>query len=484
MRRPPKQRGRRRPAAEVGGDLAHYRVLRDVSAGGQGSVVLALDTRLQRRVCIKIYHYDGGLRERLRLQREALRLARLDCSNLVDVLDVVAHAGRLALVTRYLPGCSLEQLLRCETRLPAADAVAIATDLASALGALRLAGFVHGDISATNVIVGEDGRAVLIDLGAAVYSGEQPEAASEYALSPEQLRGDGIDARSDAFALGLLLYRMLTGEHPFVKEQRLDHGALLAGLQEAPALTNVPAAARELLRDLLRDLLAPKLAQRLSPGAPLRERLRAIRVCLPAPGDLSARVLAAGRNEPEPSASAGLPESLLRLPLRRRVTGAAAAFWQRGSVGARSLVVLFVLGSPVLMGLYYTQQGECVAVGEPYTTPGARRLLAVPDLGELHELLTTLVKRHARRSIVLGRGVDSDSRLTLTEGGIRDVCNAKRRLSVVLGCEGELCQVELVAYRPLDEQRVMFELPDDAPRQEFRAGLERLVGDQLGYLLD
>ncbi|MEL7046958.1 MAG: serine/threonine-protein kinase, partial [Pseudomonadota bacterium] len=420
----------------------------------------------------------------LRVQREAWRLARLDCAKLVDVLDVVAHGGRLALVTRYVPGCSLEELLRCETRLPAADAVAIASDLASALGALRIAGFVHGDVSAANVIVGEDGRAVLIDLGVAVYSGARPDAGNEFALSPEQLRGADIDARSDAFALGLLLYRMLTGVHPFEREGRVDRQKLLLGLQEKPRLAETPASARSLLQDLLLDLLALEAQRRPSTGATLRERLRAIRVRLPAPGNLGARALAADKNSGTEGTLASLPASLRRLPLRRRIAGALAEFWQHRSAGARGFIVLAVLGTPLLAGMYAARPGECISVEEPYIEPGARQLLTGSDPRALYELLTTMVKRQAKRAIVLGRGVDSDSRLTLSEEGLRDVCMPKRRLSLTLSCESEECLVELVGHRLTKEHRRTLQVPADVPGEELRAGIEGLVEAQLSYLLD
>ncbi|MEM9757943.1 MAG: serine/threonine-protein kinase [Pseudomonadota bacterium] len=468
----------------MGRDLAPYRVLRGFREGGQGRVLLALDTRLQRRVCIKIYPYEGGLRSRLRLQREAWRLAKLECARLCDVLDVVAHGGRLALVTRYVPGCSLEQLLSCEDRLPAADAVALTSDLASALGALRLAGFVHGDVSAANVIVGDDSRAVLIDLGAAVYSGTRPEAGSEFALSPEQLRGAEIDARSDTFALGLLLYRMLTGAHPFEQEGRVDRQKLLLGLQERPRLAATPASARGLLQDLLLDLLAPQPEHRPPAGATLQDRLRAIRVQLPAPGDLGARALAAGRSSPEQSTVAALPASLRRLPLPRRLADGLLELWHQRSVRARGFIVLLLLGAPLFAGIYASRPGQCIAVEAPYIEPGARRLLAGSNPGALHESLTTMVKRQAGRAMVLGRGVDSDSRLTVSEGGLRDVCIAKRRLSLALSCESEDCLVELVGHRLIDESRQTFELPASAPGEELRAGIERLVEAQLSYLLD
>ena len=141
--------------------LAGYRLLRALASGGQGEVFLALDTRLKRTVCIKLYYFDDSLRERRRVEREAWRLARIDSANVLDVFDVVARAGRVGLVTRYVPGCDLARLLQVQGMLSPEEAVAIASDLAAALAALRRHGIVHGDLSPQNVLIDGDGRAII-----------------------------------------------------------------------------------------------------------------------------------------------------------------------------------------------------------------------------------------------------------------------------------------------------------------------------------
>ncbi|MEE4277052.1 MAG: serine/threonine-protein kinase [Halieaceae bacterium] len=463
--------------------LAHYRLLRALGEGGQADVFLAVDTRLQRRVCIKLYRYDGGLRERLRVQQEAWRLAALASPQIVDIIEVIAHRGRLALITRYVPGASLAQLLRCEECLEAAAALAVASDLASAFAALGRAGFVHGDLSAANVVVNDQGRALLIDFGASICGGGKALAVSDEACTPEQLRGEPLGPTSDFFALGLLLHRMLTGRHPFLREGGIDRGELQRGLRVPPELPAVPEAARPALQALLQWLLAASPRQRPPNVAALREALQKIRHELSPPRGLGARAVAAGRQALRPGGAPRLPKSLLRLPLRRQLAAGLRRYWASGSGGARALLLLALAAPPVAAALMLARPGPCLSVAAPSAAPGAAQLLAVSDYRQLHRRITTIVKELAPGALVLGEGTHSDSRRRLSGTGVRDICVPQGELALSVGCDRGGCRLAGVARAALDTRRVERVLAADASQREFRSVLDEVVAGQLAYLM-
>ena len=245
-----------------------YRIIRLINRGGQGGVYLGYDKRLQRRVAIKIYSLPPQRQARKRLLHEAQLLASIDSPKVVRIHDVIESSGHLALVMEYSPGCDLEDFLRA-VRPSLASVMTIAVDIAGALAAARQQGIVHGDLKARNVLIGENGRVRLTDFGIARRlntevggPGEDGETAGSLsAMSPEQYRGEPPQLRSDFFALGCLLYRMLAGEHPFIRNGRLDPRLLL---EHVPAAVDQRVSSDVHLPPELVELVA-RLLQK-SPG--------------------------------------------------------------------------------------------------------------------------------------------------------------------------------------------------------------------------
>jgi serine/threonine protein kinase len=236
-----------------------YRILRKIRQGGQGSVYLGYDNLLQRRVAIKIYPLPAGRAGRRSLLREARLVASIQNSRVVQIHDVITSRAHLALVMEYVPGTDLEQFLRV-ARPSISSVISVATDLAGALAAARQQHIVHGDLKASNVLIASSGRAKLTDFGiaraAGLGAGATGVAGSHAALSPEQYRGDRLDIRSDLFSLGSLMYRMLSGQHPFFRRGSLDPSLLLEEpplpLDEAiPSMAELPAGLAELVNHLL-----------------------------------------------------------------------------------------------------------------------------------------------------------------------------------------------------------------------------------------
>ena len=217
-----------------------YRILRLVNRGGQGSVYLGYDKRLHRRVAIKIYPLPRERAARKRLLQEAQVIASMQSPKVVQIHDVIESREHLAMVMEYVPGCDLEELLE-SVRPSLASVLRITADIAGALTVARQQRIVHGDLKARNVLITATGRAKLTDFGIARRPGvEGALAGSLSAMSPEQYLGKPLTERSDLFALGCLLYRMLGGVAPFCRDGQLDARALLEG-EPAPLATLVAA---------------------------------------------------------------------------------------------------------------------------------------------------------------------------------------------------------------------------------------------------
>ena len=240
--------------------IGPYRILRLINRGGQGTVYLGFDGRLHRKVAIKIIPLPTDRRERRALLHEARMVASIASPKVVQIYDLIVASDHVALIMEYVPGCDLEEFLTHE-RPSLASVVAICNDIAGALAAARAQRIVHGDLKASNILITEQGRVKLTDFGIA-----RREEALDYlqtagslcCVSPEQYRGMPLDVRSDLFALGCLLYRMLTGQHPFVHDGVLDAEQLLCGSPTAvDEMVNesqvLPAALAELVTVLLQN---------------------------------------------------------------------------------------------------------------------------------------------------------------------------------------------------------------------------------------
>ena len=210
--------------------IGAYRILRLINQGGQGSVYLGFDDRLHRRVAIKIYQLPRERALRRSVLREAQIVAKIQSPKVVQIYDLVVANDHVALIMEYVPGCDLEEFLG--NTLPSLPSIlTICIDVAGALAVARQQKIVHGDLKASNILISSQGRAKLTDFGIARREESQTHtdsvAASLSCVSPEQYLGKPFDVRSDLFSLGCLLYRMLTGEHPFIRADELDVEALL-----------------------------------------------------------------------------------------------------------------------------------------------------------------------------------------------------------------------------------------------------------------
>ncbi len=256
----------------AGTKLGPYEILAPLGAGGMGEVYRARDTRLGRDVAIKVVHPRlASDPDRLsRFEKEARAAAQLDHPNILVVHDVGTHEGSPFIVSELLQGESLREKLGAP--LPPKRAVEFAIQIAHGLAAAHEKGIVHRDIKPENVFVTKDGQTKLLDFGVAkllptfdasgvgtetpTASATQPGTAigTVSYMSPEQVRGQPVDARSDLFSLGVVLYEMLSGKRPFRRETAAE--TMTAILHEDPpdlseANRNVPAALEHVVRHCL-----------------------------------------------------------------------------------------------------------------------------------------------------------------------------------------------------------------------------------------
>ncbi|MGF3055010.1 Stk1 family PASTA domain-containing Ser/Thr kinase [Microbacterium sp. YY-01] len=206
-----------------------YRVRARIARGGMATVYVATDLRLERRVALKVMH--GHLSDdsvfQSRFIQEARAAARLADPHVVNVFDQGQDSDLAYLVMEYLPGITLRQLLREQRRLTVEQTVSIMDAVLSGLAAAHRAGIVHRDVKPENVLLAEDGRIKIGDFGLArattanTATGQQLMGTIAY-LAPELVTRGTADARSDIYALGIMLYEMLTGEQPYKGEQPMQ----------------------------------------------------------------------------------------------------------------------------------------------------------------------------------------------------------------------------------------------------------------------
>ena len=211
--------------ASVEERIGAYRLERRLGRGGMGEVFLARDERLGRRVAIKRVRPGAAPSMRERFRREARAAARLNHPAVVQIYDILEDDAGDAIVMEYAEGSTLRELLAGGLPPPALT-VRLAREISEGLAAAHSAGLVHRDLKAENVVVNQQGRAKILDFGLAKPLAEEEEDGETltehgtllgtcHAMSPEQAGGGEVDARSDLFSFGVLLYEMLTGRSPF-----------------------------------------------------------------------------------------------------------------------------------------------------------------------------------------------------------------------------------------------------------------------------
>ena len=194
-----------------------------LGVGGMGVVYRARDEQLQIEIALKLLRPELASRPEAfeRFRQELLLSRKVSSPHVVRIHDLVADDGRWLISMDFVPGRSLEQYLDGRGALPQDEALSIARQLALGLSAAHASGIVHRDLKPANILLRDDGHACISDfgvarsMGAVRVTGTGMMVGTPDYLSPEQARGDDVDDRSDLYALGLILYEMLSGQRPF-----------------------------------------------------------------------------------------------------------------------------------------------------------------------------------------------------------------------------------------------------------------------------
>jgi eukaryotic-like serine/threonine-protein kinase len=281
----------------VNSNIAHYRIIEKIGAGGMGEVFLAEDSRLDRKVALKI------LPERIsanadglnRFRQEARSASALNHPNIITVFDIGEFEGKHFIAVEYIDGETLRD--RMKKRLSFDETLSILVQTAEALSAAHQAGIIHRDIKPENIMIRTDGYVKVLDFGLAKLSEPQTNGKSAEAedstkklvktnpgvvmgtaayMSPEQGRGKQVDARSDVFSFGVMMYEILAGRVPFTGETMMDVISAIMNIEPPPLQSLAAHLPRELVR-IVHKTLKKKREQRYQTSKDLLNDLKDLR---------------------------------------------------------------------------------------------------------------------------------------------------------------------------------------------------------------
>jgi serine/threonine-protein kinase len=272
----------------TGKTLGHYRMVEKLGEGGMGEVWRAHDTQLDRDVALKVLLADALTDEtaRARLVREARLASKLNHPHVCTIHEVGESEGRAYIAMELIEGETLSARV-AQGALPAEDLLRLGQQVADALAHAHERGVVHRDLKSANVVVTPEGRAKVLDFGLAKrLSGEALEEATTRTeltergavagtlayMAPEQLRGQPADARSDVWALGVMLYEMAAGRRPFQGQTGFELSSAILNQAPPPLPAGVPGA----LQPVIERCLAKDPGARYQRAGEVRAALEAI----------------------------------------------------------------------------------------------------------------------------------------------------------------------------------------------------------------
>lgn len=356
----------------AGERVLQYRILRPLGKGGMGEVFLAEDTILQRKVALKFLSSDlaPDATARKLLLREARAAAGLDHPYICRIYEIGEAEGQQFIAMEYVEGTTIGKML-ASGPLPLDQALRLVVEIAEALESAHRQGTVHRDLKPANIMVSSSGHVKVMDFGLAKRvipdQLDQPDRVETATLltqpgtitgtlaymSPEQLRNDPVDARSDLFALGIIFYEILTATHPFQKESAL--GTASAILKDTPPpIEQYRGDIPRHLEDVLRRVLEKDRDQRYSSAREVLDEVAAV------------------RSETQTGAIAPLDHlrALARRPALVLILGllaAAGSWWGYRTLYSPQTVLAFRARDWILIADFENLTGDDVFNGSLYT---------------------------------------------------------------------------------------------------------------------
>jgi serine/threonine protein kinase len=233
----------------VGQTVGKYRIVSRLGRGGMGTVYKAVDETLDREVAVKCLNADIGEPDLLkRFRAEAIALARLNHPNIATLFELATHDGQFVMVMEFVRGDTFDRVLQREGSMPVARAAQLCAQVLDALEHAHRAGIVHRDLKPANLMLTQSGLVKVMDFGLARMMGTEHLTTDGYMvgtpayMSPEQVLGREIDGRADLYAMGVVLFRLLTSQLPF----KADSGVAMVHHQ----LNDPPTPIRQLRSEL------------------------------------------------------------------------------------------------------------------------------------------------------------------------------------------------------------------------------------------
>ncbi len=282
----------------AGTTLSHYRIVSKLGAGGMGEVYLAQDTKLDRKVALKILPSDVASRhDRMkRFVQEAKSASALNHPNIITIYEIDESDDRHFMAIEFIDGQTLRSRLLSTPPMKIGEVLDVAIQSARALSAAHEAGIIHRDIKPENIMIRRDGIVKVLDFGlaklteptsASIVDCEAPTTAlntepgmvlgTTIYMSPEQARGLELDSRTDIFSLGILIYEMVTGRLPFEGSSKFEIVASILSDKEAPPLARYSREAPAELERIVEKVLAKERDQRYQSAKDLLIDLRRVK---------------------------------------------------------------------------------------------------------------------------------------------------------------------------------------------------------------
>lgn len=383
--------------------IGRYQILRELGRGTMGIVYEAFDPKLERTVALKTVRLEAGDTEHRefeeRFQREAKSAARLNHPNIVTIHDAGEEDGVAYIAMEFLEGKSLRELLDSGTALSIDDLLSYAIQMADALDYAHRFDIVHRDVKPGNIVISSQGRVKISDFGIAqLPSGNLTQAGTilgtpKY-MSPEQVRGERLDGRSDIFSLGVILYEMFAGKAPFTGDSlaAIMYQVLhVAPLDPAILASSCPPGVRQIVA----RCLAKDKAERYPQAADIAADLRRHHDIVPDP----ALMAVAFSNLPAGINLAAPPEADHTQPLTLDATGSPKKRWRKPTLwlAAGTLLGMLALGYWALKPATPLPESRAstTTTSPRASTPGKNADLATGEQGQTNKSKESATKKTA-----------------------------------------------------------------------------------------